>query len=274
MVSSWQLLIGLFALIVATSLQDLNEDSQRNSKAAWEWTLDNNDDSSAGRLGLPTTTEPSGITQLLPGGGGGGDDVMRSDITISNGSGGGCASLNNGLSRRRIRARDEKSCVEKNFLPFSSSGEEEEDENGRQLLPPAVRPNAQQQGGGGQNSGGGGSGEPKFRVVLPRMNDLLQFQFLPRDNRPKRDSQLCPDPLRPFPICGRPGDSYITSNRIAPGLVVDPAYLCTFVLSLLLCCLMFFYFFFIFHHHHTSSHKERFRFFFLKKKQGRVDNDG
>lgn len=271
MVSSWQLLIGLFALIVATSLQDLNEDSQRNSKAAWEWTLDNNDDSSAGRLGLPTTTEPSEITQLLPGGGGGGGDVMRSDITISNGSGGGggrCASFNNGLSRRRIRARDEKSCVEKNFLPFGSSGEEEEEEaNGRQLLPPPVRPNAQQQGGGGdgggQNSGGGGSGEPKFRVVLPRMNDLLQFQFLPRDNRPKRDSQHCPDPLRPFPICGRPGDSYITSNRIAPGLVVDPAYLCTFVLSLLLCCLMFFLFFYFSSSPHFFSQRKISFFFFV-----------
>lgn len=260
MVSSWQLLICLFALM-ANSHQDLNGDSQRNNKAAWEWTLDN-DDSNAGLLALPTTAEPSEITQIPPGGGGGGD-VMRSDITISNGSGGGCASNKNGLSRR-IRARDEKSCVEKNFLPFSSGGEEE---NERQLLP-FVKPKAQQQGGGGggQNSGGG-SDESKFRFMLPRMNDFLQFQFIPIENRPKRDSDVCPEPLRPFPICGRPGDSYITSNRVAPGLVVDPAYLCT--LSLLLSCLKYVYICF------SSSHffSEREISFFVSRfvKQERAE---
>ena len=273
MVSSWQLLIGLFALL-ANSLQHLNVvHSRRNDKAAWDWTLDN-DDSNANRFALPTTTGPNEIAQQAPPGGGG--DVMRSDISISNGSGGGgggCASNNKGLSRR-IRARDEKSCVE-NFLPFSSSGEEEEIGPRQQLLP-IKPPNAQQGGGGGgQNSGGDGSGdERKFRVVLPRTHDLLQFLFIPRENRPTRDSEVCPDPSRPFPICGRPGDAYITSNPIAPGLVVDPAYLCTLSLPLLLLDYLYFYYYlfififiFIFFHIITLLIFTKKNFVFIKQRE-------
>ena len=201
MVLSWQLLIALFAL-TANSLQDLNLDSRKNNKAAREWTLDNGDSNTAGPSEI---AQPSGEE----------DDVMRSDISISNGRG-GCNSYNNEVFGR-IRARDGKSCVN-NFLQFSRT-----EENGRQLLP--VKPNAQQ-GVGGQNSGG--SGDPEFPVLLPGENDLLQFLFIPRENRPTRDPRTCPEPWRPFPICGRPGDTYRWTNGVAPGLVVDPAYLCTF----------------------------------------------
>lgn len=207
MVSSWQLLFGLF-VVMANSLPDLNIDSRRNDKAAWEWTPDNED--SNARLVFPTTAGPSEVAQPL-----GGGDEMRSDISISNGSG-DCASDTKGLPRR-IRARNGKSCVA-DFLQFSSG-----EENGRQLLP--FKPNAQQ-GGGGQNSGG--RGDPEFRVMLPEEHDLLQFLFIPRESRPTRDPELCPDPWRPFPICGRPMDAYTSTNRVAPGLVVDPAYPCTF----------------------------------------------
>lgn len=207
MVSSWQLLLGLFVLM-ANSLPDLNFDSQRNNKAAWEWTPDNDD--STAQLALPTTAGGIEVAQF-PGGG----DVMSSDLSISNDSG-GCASDTKRLPRR-IRAREGNSC-EADFLHFSSG-----EENGRQLLP--VKPNAQQ-GGGGQNSGG--SGDPEFHVVLPRAHDVIQFLFIPRENRPKINLELCPDPTRPFPICGRPMDTYMSTNRVAAGLVVDPAYLCMF----------------------------------------------
>lgn len=214
MVSSWQLLFGVFALM-ANSLPDLNIDSRRNNKAAWEWTLDN--DYSNARLAFPSTAEGSEVAQSLDGG----VDVMRSDISISNDSG-GCTSDTKGLPRR-IRARDGKSCVP-DFLQFGSG-----EENGRQLLP--VKPNAQQGGGGGgQNSGG--SGDPLFRVMLPNEHDLLQFLFIPRENRPTGNPKLCPDSWRPFPICGRPMDSFTSRSRVAPGLIVDPAYPCTFLSSL------------------------------------------
>lgn len=193
---------------MANSLTDLDIDSLRNNKAAWEWTLDI-DDSNAG-IALPTTAGSSEIAQP-PGGG----DVLISDISFPNGSG-GCASDTNRFPRR-IRARDVKSCVG-NFRQFSSG-----EENGRQL--PSVKPSAQQ-GGGALNSGG--SGDPEFRVKLPKEHDLLQFLFIPRENRPTRNPELCPDPGRPFPICGRPWDTYTSINRVAAGLVVDPAYLCTF----------------------------------------------
>ncbi len=208
MVSSWQLLFGVFALM-ANSLPDLNIDSRIYNKAAWEWALDGDD--SIARLALSTTAGRNEAAQPLDGG----VDVMRSDISISNDSG-GCASDTKGLPRR-IRARDGKSCGA-DFLQFSSG-----EENGRQL--PPVKPNAQQ-GGGGQNSGG--SGDPEFPVSLPKESDLLQFLFIPRENRPKSNPELCPDPWRPFPICGRPSDSYTSTARVAPGLVVDPAYPCTF----------------------------------------------
>lgn len=208
MVSSWQLLFSFFALM-ANSLPDLDIDLRRNNKAAWEWTLDS--DESNARIALPTTAAGRSEIAQPPGGG----DVLISDISFPNGTG-RCASDTNGFPRR-IRARDVKSCVG-NFRQFSSG-----EENGRQL--PPVKPSAQK-GGGGLNSGG--SGDPEFRVKLPKEHDLLQFLFIPRENRPTRNPELCPDPGRPFPICGRPWDTYTSINRVAPGLVVDPAYLCTF----------------------------------------------
>lgn len=62
-----QLLIVLFALTSAKSLQELNVESRKNNKAAWQWMLDDDDGSD--------TAGPTSLIALPPGEGG---DVMGS----------------------------------------------------------------------------------------------------------------------------------------------------------------------------------------------------
>lgn len=213
----WQLLIVLFAL-TAISLQDLNVEARKNNMAARQWTLEDDGSDTAG---------PSQIDQ--PPGKGGNVMGMGSDIPISNNGRDGCNSDKNGLFRRII-ARDVNLCGS-NFLQFGRS-----EDNRRQPLP--VKPKAQQSGGGQNN---GGSDEPEPPLLLPAgENDPYQYIFIPREKRPTQDPGTCPDPWRPIPICGRPQDTYSWTNGVNPGVVVDPAYLCTFCSLLLLLDTFFF----------------------------------
>lgn len=98
---------------------------------------------------------------------------------------------------RKMRTGDEKMCLIDGFQ--LNNGEE----NVRQLSPTV--PNAQQ-GGAGQNSGE--NGEPQRRLLFAPKDDTNSYFFVPNGNRPRRNSEICPKPMHPVPVCGRPSDAY------------------------------------------------------------------
>lgn len=130
-----------------------------------------------------------------------------------------CASDTERLPRR-MRARDDKSCAA-DLLQLNNG-----EKKGRQRSP--VEPNAQQ-GGGGQNSDG--NDYPDRRVILPSEDDIVQNLFIPKENRPKPNSELCPGFLHPIPVCAKPSDAYLSIYPVPGRLTLDPCYPCKFFFS-------------------------------------------
>lgn len=125
-----------------------------------------------------------------------GDVLSLDGILIQGGS--GCNS-DTRTHPRRIRVRDEKMCPA-NFL--QRSGEE----------------------GSKQNTGG--NGDPKPPVMIPPKDSKLQYLFIPEEDRPKENPELCPEVMYPVPACGRPSDAYTSSYPYPNELMVDPCYPC------------------------------------------------
>lgn len=166
------------------------------------------------RLEPATADAMSGFAHFPDGG-----NVVVSDGLISQDSS-GCAP-DTKRSIRRMRARNEKICPIDRFQ--LNNGEEK----GHQIPPTA--PNAQE-GGGGQNSGG--NGEPQRRLLFPPKDDTMSYLFMPVENRPKRDSEICPDHLHPVPVCGRPSDAYALIYPDTADLTIEPCYPCTYFSAL------------------------------------------
>lgn len=206
MVPSWQLVLSLY-VISAHSISDWDVDTQNTDMVSSEWVPSNGITNSA-RLAL---AKSNGRSEFTPDG----SNVVSSKISINPGSS-RCAVDTKRLPRR-MRARDVKSCTAADILQLHNG-----EEKGRPFLP--VEPKVQQ-GGGGQNSDG--SGYPERRVILPSTDDIVQNLFIPEENRPKPNSQLCPDPLHPVPVCGKPGDAYLSTYPVPGRLIVDPCYPCT-----------------------------------------------
>lgn len=215
MVPSWQLMLGL-NVIIANSIPDWNVDTQNTDMVSSEWVPGNGITNSA-RLALANSDGSSESAQPP-----GGSNVVSSEIPIAQGSS-RCAFGTKRLPRR-IRARGKESCAA-DLLQLNNG-----EEKGRQLLP--VEPNTQQ-GGGGQNNDG--SGYPDRRVILPSTDDIVQNLFIPKENRPKPNSELCPDPLHPIPVCGKPSDAYLSIYPVPGRLTVNPCYLCMFFSTVSIC---------------------------------------
>lgn len=163
----------------------------------------------------PATTDASSEFSQFPDGG----NLASSDELIAQGSG-GCAS-DTKRPPRRMRARDGKIC------PIDPLQLNDGEEKGPQSPPTA--PNAQQ-GGGGPDSGE--NGKPKRRVLFPPKDDTMSYLFMPLENRPKPDSNICPDSMHPVPVCARPINAYALMYPESPGLTIDPCYPCTFFSAL------------------------------------------
>lgn len=232
MVPSWQLMLGIY-VISAHSIPDWNVDTQNTDMVSSEWVPGNGITNSA----RPALANSDGRNEFIqpPGG----SNVVSSEIPIAQGRS-RCAFDTKGLPRR-MRARGGESCAA-DLLQLNNG-----EEKGRQLLP--VEPNAQQ-GGGGQNNDG--SGYPDRRVILPSTDDIVQDLFIPKENRPKPNSELCPDPLHPVPVCGKPSNAYLSIYPVPGRLTVNPCYLCTFFSSVS-----------IFFHDDNSHEKLFFLFFFV-----------
>lgn len=213
--SSWQLLLGLF-VISAHSLPEWNIDTQGSDMAFSEQAPQSGIINTATLA--PANPDASSEFAQIPDGG----NVVSSDELVAQGSN-DCGSDTKRLPRK-MRARNEKVC------PIDSLPLNNGEENGRQLLPTV--PNAQQ-GGGGQNSGG--NGEPKRRLLFPPKDDTNSYLFIPDENRPKRNANLCPEPMHPVPVCGRPSDASALMYPDTADLTIDPCYPCTFF-----CCLELF----------------------------------
>lgn len=204
--SSWQLLLGLF-VISAHPLPEWNIGTQ-SSDMAFSESLPESGIINTARLAPGTTDASSGFAQFPDGG-----NVVVSDGLISQGSS-GCTPDTKGRIHR-MRARNEWIC------PIGRLQLNNGEEKGRQTLPTA--PNAQQ-GGAGQNSGG--NGEPKRRLLFPPKDDTMSYLFMPVGNRPKQDSEICPDNMHPVPVCGRPSDAYALMYSDTADLTIEPCYPC------------------------------------------------
>lgn len=207
MVRSWQLVLGLY-VISAHSISDWDVNTQITDMVTSKW-VPGNGITNIARLALANSDGSSKFEQTP-----GGSNLVSSEILISQGTH-RCAFDTKQLPRR-IRARDESSCAAE-FLQLNNG-----EEKGRQFH--LVEPNAQQ-GGAGQNDDG--SDYPERRVILPSENDILQNLFIPKESRPKPNSELCPDPLHPVPVCGKPSDAYLSIYPVPGRLIVDPCYPCT-----------------------------------------------
>lgn len=219
---SWQLFFGLF--VTSTySLQGWNIDTQINPL------LENGVPDTPG-LAISSADGSSEFAQTPPKGG----DIVNPDGILVQG-GNGCPS-DTRTHPRRVRARNEKMCPT-NLLRPNGEGEQE-----RTLL--HVPPNAEE-GGGGQNTGG--NGDPKPDIIIVPEDSKLPYLFIPEENRPKANPEVCPEPKYPVPVCGRPSDTYLSSYSDPNQLTVDPCYPC-----------MKFFFLFLFFY---NSHLEFFYFF-------------
>lgn len=141
-----------------------------------------------------------------------GDVVSPDGILVQGGS--GCSS-DTRTRPRRIRARDEMLCPTNLFRPNGEGGQER--------TPLHVTPNTQEDGGG-QNTGGSGDSEP--RLSIPPEDSKLPYLFVPEENRPKENPDLCPAAMYPVPVCGRPSDTYLSTYLYPDQLIVDPCYRC------------------------------------------------
>lgn len=210
MVASWQLVLGLH-VISALFIPDWDVDTQNTDMFSSEWVPGNNEITNNARLALATSDGRSEFA-LPPDE----SNLVSSEISIAQGSS-RCAGDIKRLPRR-MRAKEVDSCPA-DILQLNDG-----ERNGRRLSIPVV-PDAQQ-GGGGPNS----PKSPKRRVVIPSTDDLVQLLFIPKENRPKPNPQICPKPLHPIPVCGKPSDVYFSINPAPGGLMVDPCYPCKFIL--------------------------------------------
>lgn len=160
-------------------------------------------------LALDSADGSSEFAQTPPKGG----DIVNPDGILVQG-GNGCPS-DTRIHPRRARARDEQMCPKILLRPNREGGEE------RTLF--HVSPNAQE-GGGGQNTGG--NGDPRPGIIITPEDSKLPYLFIPEENRPKENSEVCPDAMHPVPVCGRPSDTYLSSYSYPNQLTVDPCYPC------------------------------------------------
>ena len=204
--SSWQLLLSLF-VISAYSLPGWNIDTQSSDMTFYEPLPESGTVNTASLA--PAT--PDAFASIAVWG-----NAESSDELVAQGNN-DCAADTKRLPRK-MRARDENMCSVDNLQ--LNNGEE----SGSQLPPTA--PNAQQ-GQSGQNSGG--IGEPKRRLLFPPKDDTNSYLFIPDEYRPKRNSDICPEPKHPVPVCGRPSDAYDLIYPDTAGLTIDPCFPCTFI---------------------------------------------
>lgn len=211
--SSWQLLFGLFVMS-ASSLLEWNIETP-NSDIAFSDPVPESGITNAASLAHATPGADSEFA-LLPDGG----NVVSSDELVAQAASNGCGSNTRRLSRKMRARSDEMMCPIDGFQ-LNDDGKE----NVRQLLSPTV-PNAQQSGGG-PNSGG--NGEPQRRLMFAPKDDTNAYFFVPKRNRPKQNSEICPEPMHSVPVCGRPSDAYDALMDTANShLTIEPCYPCTF----------------------------------------------
>lgn len=213
--SSWQLLFGLFVMS-GSSLLEWNIETQ-SSDIAFSDPVPKSGITNAASL-APATPGASSEFALIPDGG----NVVSSDELVAQASN-GCGSNTKGLSRNVRARRDEMMC------PIDGFQLNDGEENVRQLFP--IVPNAQQ-GGGGQNSGGG-NGEPQRRLLFAPKDDTNSYFFVPKRNRPNQNSEICPEPMRSVPVCGRPSDAYTAMDTDNSDLTIEPCLPCTFFIFFL-----------------------------------------
>lgn len=92
------------------------------------------------------------------------------------------------------------------------------EENERQ--PPPTGPNAQQDGSR-QNSGG--RPKPKLCLLFPPQDDEMSYMFIEAYERPKPNSEICPEPMHLVPVCGTPIDAYDLVYLV--DLTIEPSFL-------------------------------------------------
>lgn len=219
--SSWRLLFGLFARS-ACSLLEWNIETQSSEIAFSDPVPDIGITNHAASL-APATPGATSEFALIPSGG----NVVSSDELVAQASS-GCGSNTKRLPRK-MRARDEMMC------PIDGFQLNDGEENVRQLLP--IVPNAQQ-GGGGQNSGG--NGEPQRRLLFAPKDDANSYFFVPKRNRPKQNSEICPEPMHSVPVCGRPSDASALMDADNSHLTIEPCYPCKFLSSIIPWAFFFF----------------------------------
>lgn len=203
---SWLFLFGL-SVISAYSVPDWNIHTQISDMAAFEPVLQNEIPGTPS-VALSTADGSSEFARLPPNGG---DIVSFDEIFIQGGS--GCPS-DTRTHPRRIRVRDEKFCPASFLQP---NGEE-----GKEHTRLHASPDAQE--GSKQNTGG--NGDPKPPAVIPPKDSKLPYLFIPEEDRPKENLELCPEAMYPVPVCGRPSDAYTSSYPYPNELTVDPCYPC------------------------------------------------
>lgn len=208
--SSWQLLFGLF-VISASSIPEWNIETQ-SSDITFSYPVAESGITNAAIL-APANPDASSEFAQIPDGG----NVVSLDELVAQGSN-DCGSGTKRLPRK-MRARDKKIC------PIDSLQLNNEEENVRQLF--LTTPKAQQDRDG-ENSGG--NGEPKRRLLFSPKDDTNSYLFVPDENRPKRNSDICPEPMHPVPVCGRPSDAYTLMYPDTADLTIEPCYPCTFYL--------------------------------------------
>lgn len=203
----WQ--IPCFCLIVrAQSLPDWNTDTQTGEVVTSESSPGNGIDNPSLALGTM-----NGINDEV--------NVVSSEISIGQDTS-DCAPDTPRVPGKK-KARRDNLCPADRFQ-FNNG------EKGRQFLPNA--PNGQQ-GGSGGNSGGGGSSDPVVRILrLPRVDDPLQYIFIPKKIRPNRNEEVCPQIGYPVPVCAREADLYISGDPVAGDRVLDPCHLCKIFIRL------------------------------------------
>lgn len=209
--SSWQLLFGLF-IMGASSLPEWNDETQSSDPVL---VAESGITNTAASL-RPATQDAISEFAQIPNGSN--NEVSSEELVAQTSN--GCRSNNKRLSRK-MRARDELMCPIDSF----QLNNDWEDNSVRQQSPPSVL-NAPQSGGDGQNSGGNGE-EPTRRLLLAPKDDTNSYFFLPDRNRPKRNPEICPEPMHTVPVCGRPSDAYDMIYADNSGLTVDPCYPCT-----------------------------------------------
>lgn len=197
-----------------------------------------------------------------------GSDIANQDgILVQGGdSGSGCPSSDNTRStsyprssRKKIRARNDKKMCPKNFLlprpppPKSPNGGEEGGEQDRRTRPQLSLPKEDEQKKNSGDSGGrNGDRDPSEppAIMIPPDDSKLPYLFMPEENRPKRNPELCTDPMHPVPVCGRPSDTYPLPHTYPNNQFnIDPCYPCMKIFSIILFPFSLFsnlFFFFIF----------------------------